>query len=341
VFQRFIENLGLEVIPPEPTTDKTIADGVRIAPQLYCFPLKVNLGNYLSAIRRGADTIFMFENFYGICRFRYYWIVQQKILSDGLFKRKSTDPIKVINFNVKNFFREMRKINITLAKIVNAFRFAAPQVVLIEEVERKAAYLRPREVSPGATDKVVTQIVSRIEKVNELTALKELSKQAKEALSHISIYKDKPVPKVSLLGEIYTVVDNVVNFDIEKKLGKMGIEVHRGLNLSYFIQHGLFPWTKLSLEKKIEPYLKHTVGGHGRDAVAEMLTATQEGFDGVIQLAPFGCMPETTVRPILERIHLDASIPFLSLTFDEQTGEAGINTRLEAFADVVMNHFES
>lgn len=344
VFQRFIEKLGLEVIPPEPTSDRTISDGVRIAPQLYCFPLKVNLGNYLSAIRRGADTIFMFENIYGICRFRYYGVVQQKILSDEFFRRKGDTPIKVINFNLKNFFRQMRSIEdakITLAKIIRAFRFASLQVVIIEKVEREAAYLRPREINSGETDKVVDQILDRLDKIKDLKALKVLKKQAREMLSRISIYKDKPVPKVSVLGEIYTVVDNAVNFDIEKKLGRLGIEVHRGLNLSYFIEHGLFPWTRLSLQKKIAPYLKHTVGGHGKDAVAEMVTAVDEGFDGVVQLAPFACMPETTVRPILERIHLESGIPFLSLSFDEQTGNAGINTRLEAFTDVVMNHFES
>jgi predicted nucleotide-binding protein (sugar kinase/HSP70/actin superfamily) len=345
VFQRFIENLGLEVIPPEPTTDKTISDGVRIAPQLYCFPLKVNLGNYLSAIRRGADTIFMFENIYGICRFRYYWIVQQKVLSDGLFENKSNARIRVINFNIKNFFREMRNLGgserVTLPKIIEAFRFASPQVVLIEELQKKAAYIRPREIHQGETDKIVDEILKRLDNVKELTELKAIQEHAKEMLSRIPIYKDKPVPRISLLGEIYTVVDNAVNFDIEKKLGGLGIEVHRGLSLSHFIQHGLFPWMKLSLKRKVAPYLQHTVGGHGREAIGEMVDAVNDGFDGAVQLAPFGCMPETTVRPILEHIHLDTGIPFLSLSFDEQIGEAGVNTRLEAFADVVMNHFKS
>jgi hypothetical protein len=58
-------------------------------------------------------------------------------------------------------------------------------------------------------------------------------------------------------------------------------------------------------------------------------------------LAVHNCMPEVTVRPILEKIRQENSIPFLSLSLDEQVAEAGINTRLEAFADVVKNfHFK-
>jgi benzoyl-CoA reductase/2-hydroxyglutaryl-CoA dehydratase subunit BcrC/BadD/HgdB len=69
-----------------------------------------------------------------------------------------------------------------------------------------------------------------------------------------------------------------------------------------------------------------------------MLKYVKEGFDGVIQLLPSFCMPETSVRPILEKIHQETGIPFLSLSLDEQVAEAGIDTRIEAFVDVVKNY---
>jgi benzoyl-CoA reductase/2-hydroxyglutaryl-CoA dehydratase subunit BcrC/BadD/HgdB len=70
-----------------------------------------------------------------------------------------------------------------------------------------------------------------------------------------------------------------------------------------------------------------------------MLKYVKERFDGVIQLLPAMCMPETTVRPILEKIHQETGIPFLSLSLDEQVAEAGIDTRIEAFVDVVKNYY--
>ena len=69
-----------------------------------------------------------------------------------------------------------------------------------------------------------------------------------------------------------------------------------------------------------------------------MLHYIKEDFDGVIHLLPAFCMPETSVRPILEKIHQESGIPFLSLSLDEQVAEAGIDTRLEAFVDVVRNY---
>ena len=46
------------------------------------------------------------------------------------------------------------------------------------------------------------------------------------------------------------------------------------------------------------------------------------------------------MRPILEKIHQGSKIPFLSLSIDESTAEAGIDTRIEAFADVVKIYYE-
>ena len=47
------------------------------------------------------------------------------------------------------------------------------------------------------------------------------------------------------------------------------------------------------------------------------------------------CMPEIVSRSILPQIERDYSIPILYLIVDEQTGEAGFQTRLEAFVDYI------
>ncbi|GFP25823.1 hypothetical protein HKBW3S25_01304, partial [Candidatus Hakubella thermalkaliphila] len=55
----------------------------------------------------------------------------------------------------------------------------------------------------------------------------------------------------------------------------------------------------------------------------------------VIHLLPFACMPEITARSVLSRVSRDLVLPILSLSLDEQTGKAGIITRLEAFVDLL------
>ena len=90
------------------------------------------------------------------------------------------------------------------------------------------------------------------------------------------------------------------------------------------------------LSKVADRYLQSTVGGHALDSVAHSIHCADEGYDGMIHLCPSGCMPEVSVRPILKRVSKDKDIPILEMSYDEHTCGVGIATRLEAFADVLM-----
>jgi benzoyl-CoA reductase/2-hydroxyglutaryl-CoA dehydratase subunit BcrC/BadD/HgdB len=52
-------------------------------------------------------------------------------------------------------------------------------------------------------------------------------------------------------------------------------------------------------------------------------------------------MPEVSIRPILKRVSKDKDIPILEMSYDEHTCGVGIATRLEAFADVLMERRKS
>jgi len=58
--------------------------------------------------------------------------------------------------------------------------------------------------------------------------------------------------------------------------------------------------------------------------------------DGIIHITAFACGPDAMVDKMIE---LEAKnrgqVPFLSISIDEHTGEAGIVTRLEAFVDML------
>ena len=330
-----LEKLGIEVIPPEKTNPEATQEGAKISPEMYCFPLKVNIGNYLAAIKKGADTILMVTSLTGSCRLRYYGIIQDKALSEAGHK------VKVITFGQgpKDIYLILKEISgASFLKILQAIYFCFKELKLIEGLEKKVQYFRPREKIKGKTDEILRKAFSELEKIKELKELSEFKKKIFKEIAEIEINKDKNPPRVGLIGEIYTVSDSAINFGIEEKLGKEGIEVQREMDVSYHVKKGIFPWKDWQIQRKIMPYLKSTVGGHGRDAIYEMLHYIKKDFDGIIHLLPFQCMPEVTVRPILEKIHQESGIPFLSLSLDEQVAEAGIDTRLEAFTDVVRNY---
>lgn len=333
IFQRLFQRLGIECILPEETNQVTLREGAKLSPELFCLPLKVNLGNYLSAIKKGADTIVMWENLGGSCRLRYYWIVQEKILKEAGYN------IRVINVNFKNLLSRISEISPKPISRLQFLRILATffkEAGFIDRLEEKVNYFRPREKKRGGAEKILNEVLEKLKEVKDGKESTRLQKEAWKQFSQIEIDKKREALKVGLVGEIYTVSDGKVNLELDKKLGEMGVEVHRKLNLRQHLTGGLF-WQERMLQRKVNPYLKTTVGGHGRQAIAEMLDYTKEGFDGVIQLLPFGCMPEVTVRPILEKISQEKKLPFLSISLDEQTAEAGIQTRLEAFIDLMKS----
>ena len=334
-FKALFEKLGLCVVAPEETNPRTIEEGAKISPEMYCFPLKINVGNYISAIKRGADTVFMVTSLGGSCRLRYYGNVQKKVLKEAGY---DVDFV-IFDQNPIDIYKKIKKISgASFWEIIKAGWFCFQKLRLIENLERKANYLRPREIKKGKTDEILRKGFLELDKIKTQKELAKFKKEIWQKLSEIEIDKNKKVPKVGLVGEIFTVTDGAVNFEIEKKLGKEGIEVHREMDITYHVKKKIFPWKDWQIQRKIMPYLKSTVGGHGRDAIYEMLEYVKKDFDGIVHLLPYGCMPETTVRPILQEIHLKTGIPFLSLSLDEQVAEAGINTRIEAFVDVVKNY---
>ena len=57
--------------------------------------------------------------------------------------------------------------------------------------------------------------------------------------------------------------------------------------------------------------------------------------DGVIGIMTFGCGPDSLMMDMVRRQARTMATPFMGLTLDEHTAEAGIVTRLEAFLDMI------
>lgn len=162
----------------------------------------------------------------------------------------------------------------------------------------------------------------------------------------VEIPEESNLVKIGIIGEIYTLLEPSVNGRLIKKVEKMGALVHNSLPLSYFIFKGLYNrgWMKrpgidrqtfLTARKQAHKYFPKEIGGHGNESIIHTIYYGLKGFDGVIHVLPFPCMPESTIAPILDDISHDYKIPLMRLIFDTHTGEAGLDTRLEAFVDIL------
>jgi predicted nucleotide-binding protein (sugar kinase/HSP70/actin superfamily) len=90
-----------------------------------------------------------------------------------------------------------------------------------------------------------------------------------------------------------------------------------------------------------KPYLDPCFEGEAILSVGKMIESYHQGFDGVVNVMPFGCMPSTVVASMTTRISRDCNgMPILNLSFDGQEDPA-LTTRLEAFAEQLRRRKKS
>ena len=72
------------------------------------------------------------------------------------------------------------------------------------------------------------------------------------------------------------------------------------------------------------------------DNVYRSLYLIENHYDGIIHTKPFGCSPEITAIPIIDKVCKEYNMPIIYFSFDSETSEVGVKTRLEAFYDMLQ-----
>jgi len=334
---------GKDIIIPPPMTKKTLDLGVKYSPTEACLPYKLTLGSLIEACELGADTLIQARGT-GICRLGYYARGQELMLHDlGYDARFLTLDISHHKFAnllrlMKDITNDTRGNKMWLGEVISAFFFGIAKLIVLDRMEKVLYRVRARELDRGMANLVYKEAV---EATNDALSVREVRKIAREYTGRLNKIPQNPRAdpvKVSIVGEIYVVIEPFANMDIEMELGKLGVEVERTMTLSRWVKYSLFlnylginEWRKV--HKLAGPYLDHDVGGDGWESVGEKVLRAQEGYDGVVHLAPFTCMPEIVAQNIMASTRED--IPVLSVACDEQMGKQGMLTRIEAFVDLL------
>lgn len=144
---------------------------------------------------------------------------------------------------------------------------------------------------------------------------------------------------IGIVGEIYTLWEPAVNYDIVRKLRKMDVGADIALKGSMWVRHQ-FNRDKHYKKylKEIYEYLPKPIGGHGTESLYHTMQYAKRGFDGVIHLLPLSCMPETLVEMPMNFIAEDYGIPVYRFPVDENNFEAGFDTRLETFIKLLKRN---
>ncbi|AET66753.1 hypothetical protein Desor_1079 [Desulfosporosinus orientis DSM 765] len=347
VIQTLFESLNIDVVVPPYNSKHTLNLGTKLSPESACLPLKLNLGNYLEAANDGADTIVITGGI-GPCRFGYYGEVERQILRDAGYDYEvvTLEPPDGSLMGLAKRIRFLAGTKNSWAKIIKSMMFAYKKSVALDRVEDLIHAARPRLPDPLETEKLyekareqLTQAMSEKGIQDTVRWLQESIRERQEKIRH-SLAPDQPL-RIGIVGEIYTILDPFSSVGIEEELGRLGVEVDRSIYLSGWVGshifQGLAPGYRSirSYPRYAKPFLPHFVGGHGLETVGAAVKFAREGYDGIIQLFPLSCMPEIVAASVLTKVQEEYKVPIMTLIVDEHTGYAGIQTRLEAYVDLL------
>ena len=142
--------------------------------------------------------------------------------------------------------------------------------------------------------------------------------------------------KVGIIGEIYTILEHDINFDLVRRLQRLDVDVDVSIKISDFIRHNfLGEKEKEEEQEEATKLLTSEIGGHGFDSICNTIWYGKNGFDGVIHLMPLSCMPEVTVEPLVDHVADKYGLPLYRFPIDENNFEAGFQTRLETFISML------
>lgn len=306
-WEEFFAELGVELVSSGPTTKRVVDLGVAAAIDEACLPVKVFYGHVRALMERkdlGVDFIFL-----------------PRLVS---VERRSFICPKFMGIP------DMIRVNL------------APQIPLIDtcvDMSKGPAGLRRAAVEAGGVLGVGPRQALRalgaacgvwrdgVAKAGGHRPQCRPPNQGRIRTQGCSPAGLPPRPLHLLtLGHAYNLEDPYTSLGLRGHLEELGCQV----------------WTvddfpPESLEEAITGLPRHLFWTSGRRILAAARHVVQHRcVDGIVHLVSFGCGPDSLVGEMVQRETLRrGGMPFLLLTIDEHSGEAGLLTRLEAFVDMV------
>lgn len=327
----FNYGMGLEYVKPPKMTDKTLEIGSKYSPDSVCVPFKFMLGNYIESIEKGAKILVSVG---GVCILGYYGELHEQIIRDLGYN------VRFVNFAQSRFakpsswYDKFKALNpdMSLVKIGEVLPIA---IKMIEYIDIAEDYLRSNlgfEVEEGSFDKIFDNYLEGMRNVKNRKELKQHHKKYMKLFEEVKVNKPQNPLKVAIVGEYYTIMQPFSNHFMEKWLANKGIEVKRWMNLT----NSIIDRPEKEVKKHINNYAKYDMGATSMYTIGTALKCAKKGYDGIIHIKSAGCMPEIDTMTVLQNISKDYKIPILYISFDSQTSDIGLETRLEAFYDMIM-----
>ncbi|MDR1327606.1 MAG: acyl-CoA dehydratase activase-related protein [Heliobacteriaceae bacterium] len=299
----FFTDLGIKIVLSDVTTKHTMSSGSALVVTETCLPVKVYIGHVLNLLDKGVDKILV------------------PSIQSIAHKIYNCSKIRGLPDLVRNVVKkDFTIIEATLDK-------SEKNQGVYEYLGEIAAYFGIKD------DK-------RIKKASKAgwRTFNNFHIMSKSGMSYEKAMNDSIQGKVfienqtreypisvALISHGYNIYDERASMKIIEKLEKMDVRTYTSLQLSREQMEDGIKSLGQELYWANEYEMTGAAGHYLKDAK----------IDGVITLTAFGCGPDSLMIERITRRARRFNKPLLNLTVDEQTGEAGFITRLEAFVDML------
>lgn len=299
----FFSELGIKIVLSDITTKQILSEGSSLVVTETCVPIKVYVGHVLNLIDKGIDKILI------------------PSLQSIAYKIYNCSKIRGLPDLIRNVVKKP---------------FTMVEATLDKSEENQGLYNFLKEIA-GYFNITDENIIKRASKAgwkmyNNFHIMTKSGMSYKRALNYAlqgkvfieNSEKEYPI-SVAIIAHGYNVYDELISMKIFDKLENMDVRVYSSLQLS---KEQMDDGIK-SLGQEIYWANEYEVTG----AAGHYLKDSK--IDGVITLTAFGCGPDSLMVERITRRAKQFNKPLLNLTIDEQTGEAGFITRIEAFVDML------
>ena len=298
LWRTFFEELGAEIVVSDNTTKKILDDGVKSCVDEACLPVKLFYGHVIN-LKDRVDFLFI-PRFTSVSKGEYICPKFGGLPDMVRHSFKGLPQIIDTEINLR------KSGSNALESVLQIGSYICDDRTAIKTAYKKAmdsynAY--KREIKEGRLPCDVLENKKIIQRVRNGRTL-----------------------NIAVIGHVYNLYDRYINMDMINKLRKEDVNVLTIEMLDNNI-----------INEKSDTLPKKMFWNFGRKAVGSALhILDRDDIDGIIYVMTFGCGVDSFVCDLIERkVRRDSNIPFIILTIDEHSGEAGMNTRLEAFIDMI------
>ncbi|MDD3012906.1 MAG: hypothetical protein PHC34_04315 [Candidatus Gastranaerophilales bacterium] len=325
--QTSFQDLDIEMVLPPLSNSQAQELGEKNLKSDLCYPLKLYLGNYLTQ-KDLKPEIVIFYNGCDLCNLT----PAGKVFLD-IFAEYSWHP-EAYYFNVtdkkqfiKDYYWNLKKISgASSIKVIRAILLGYKKFLLFEYLDNVFYTIRPTIKDNKKGEKIYLEFFQKLTDASSFSSYKKIKKDINSLLE--SYPPNYNVPHIGLIGDPFTLNEPYIHQYTDRKLGYLGCITDRWINNRFI--------NKKDSEKiKLKNFLKNEYGVLMPREIEKASHYAGKSYDGIVFISPFTCNPSDALRNQLSYIQKKTGIPVISLVFDAHTSDTGLESRLEAFVDLV------